>query len=492
MARRLVLGCGDVGATMLQSLDAVTCLVDEPATVERLRDAGIAAQTGDPTDRTTLAAYEPPRTVIVAGDRTDRNVEAAEAARAQFPDAILLAYAGGNLTPDAWERLSAVADDVVEPAGALSARVLDRAASPEAETARRLRAALLSLDGPLAVVTHDNPDPDAIASAVALVDLAEALDVEAQACYFGEISHQENRAMVNLLDLDIERVDESDDIDEYGSIALVDHSRPGVNDGLAPDRDVDIVIDHHPPRGPVAGRFVDLRTAVGATSTVMAEYVDKSGVAFDGRTATALLYGIRVDTNDFTRETSSLDFEAAATLRPHADADVLERIEQPTIDGETLDTIARAIKRRVRYDDVIVASAGQIASRDALPQAADRLLSIEGVATTLVFGMLDEMVFCSARSRDRNLDLGEVIRDAFEPIGSAGGHSDMAGAQLEIGVLGELEGGDVDAAGRTDRILTAVEEVVEKRFVEAIESQPGAPVASYDRESEILFEAGRD
>lgn len=295
--------------------------------------------------------------------------------------------------------------------------------------------------------------------------------------------------MVNLLEIDLENLSEPDDIDGYDAVALVDHSRPGINDGLSPDLEVDIVIDHHPPRGPVAGRFVDLRTIAGATSTVLAEYVERFGIEFDVRTATALLYGIRVDTNDFTRETSALDFRAAASLRPHVDADLLERIEQPTIDGETFETIARAIKRRVRFDDVVVASAGSIASRDALPQAADRLLSMGGVKTTLVYGFLGEMVYLSARSRDAELDLGEAIRDAFEPIGSAGGHSDMAGAQLEIGVLGTVEDDAPAGVAHADAIVEAVEDVVENRFVEAIEGQPGAPVGSYTRESELLFES---
>ncbi|WP_254862141.1 DHH family phosphoesterase [Halovivax gelatinilyticus] len=485
MVPRLVLGCGDVGARLVEAVESTTCLVDDPETVERLRAGGIAAQRGDPTDQSTIASFDPPRSVLVAGDRTDRNVQSAEAAREAFPAARLTVYIGGNPTADARRRLDAVANDVVEPTRAIANWVLDRAASPEAETARRLRNVLTSIDGPLAVVTHDNPDPDAIASAVALVGLAESVGLEADACYYGEISHQENRAMVNLLDLDLVTLEASSDIDAYEAIALVDHSRPGINDGLPADADVDIVIDHHPPRGPVAGRFVDIRTIAGATSTVLTEYVERFQTGFDRKTATALLYGIRIDTNDFTRETTALDFRAAATLRPYVDRAMLERIEQPTIDAETFETIARAIKGRSTYDDVVVASAGRIASRDALPQAADRLLSMDGIRTTLVYGFMAEMVYLSARSRDRELDLGEVIRDAFEPIGSAGGHSDMAGAQLEIGVLGRVDDGDVHA----DAIVEAVEEVVEKRFIEAVESQPGTPVGSYTRESEVLFEA---
>lgn len=496
MVRRLVLGFGDVGDPLVEKLvdrsASTFVIVADRQVVDRLRDRGVPASVGDPTDADSLADLEAPQTVLVADDRTDRNVAATLAAREHFPDARIVAYAGIDPTRQSLTQLRETADDVIDPSRAIADAVLEEAVNPESERARQLRRVLGSIDGRLAVVTHENPDPDAIASAVALVDLAEAVGVEADACYYGEISHQENRAMVNVLDLELLQCDSPEDVEAYDGVALVDHSRPGINDGLAPDLDVDIVIDHHPPRGPIAGSFVDIRRMAGATSTVMAEYVERFGVGFDRKTATALLFGIRIDTNDFTRETSALDFRAAATLRPHVESALLERIEQPTIDGETFETIARAIKNRSRYDDVVVASCEQVASRDALPQAADRLLSMEGIRTALVYGFIDEMVYLSARSRDDELDVGEVIRDAFEPIGSAGGHSDMAGAQLEIGVLGSVDDErDRDGPDHTDVILAAVEDVVEHRFIEAIEGLPGQPAGSYSRESELLFGPGR-
>ncbi|MFC3956920.1 DHH family phosphoesterase [Halovivax cerinus] len=497
MGRRLVLGCGDVGERLVETLRAgsasIHCLTGNRRTAERLRDRGVPATVADPTDPDALAGLDVPTSVVVAGDRGDENLTATVLARERFPNARLVAYTGPAPTREAIDRFRDVADDVIEPTEAIADRVLAAGANPEVALARRLRRTLTAIDGRLAVVTHDNPDPDAIASAVALVDLAASVDVEADACYYGEISHQENRAMINVLDLDLTLCERPEAIENYDAVALVDHSRPGINDGLPVDMDVDIVIDHHPPRGPIAGAFVDIRHEAGATSTVLTEYVDRFGVPFDRTTATALLFGIRIDTNDFTRETSALDFRAAATLNPHVDRSLLDRIEQPTVDGETLDTVARTIKNRHTYGDVVVSSAGQIASRDSLPQAADRLLSMEGIETTLVYGFMDEMVFLSARSRDDELDLGEVVRDAFEPIGNAGGHADMAGAQLEIGVLGSGDPDDEDdgAPDHTAVILSAVEDVVENRFIEAIDSLPDAPTGGYTRESELLFDPAR-
>jgi nanoRNase/pAp phosphatase (c-di-AMP/oligoRNAs hydrolase) len=378
-----------------------------------------------------------------------------------------------------FERL---ADYVVDAPSAVADRVCDLTVNRSAAAAIHLRRRLSSIDGPLAVVMHDNPDPDAIASAVALVGLAESVGVAADACYFGQISHQENRAMVNLLDLDLRNLDPDESLETFGAIALVDHSRPGVNDQLPPDYPVDVVIDHHPPRGPVPGDFVDIREDAGATSTVLTEYLARFDVEIDRRTATALLYGIRIDTNDFSREVSPTDFGAVAFLLPYVDADVLQQVETPSVDGETYDTIARAIKKRVQRDSVVVSSAGRIANRDALPQAAEQLLNMEGVNTTLVFGFMDEMVFLSARSRAGDVDLGETLRDAFDPIGSAGGHADMAGAQLEIGILG----GSNDEMD-VESIVSVVEDVITDRFFEAMRTRPGTPVGAYSRASEWLF-----
>ncbi|WP_255169991.1 DHH family phosphoesterase [Natrononativus amylolyticus] len=486
MVSRLVLGCGSVGQRIVERLPAregrLLVIAANDRIVETLREENVPAQTADPTDPDVIANLEAPEVVFVASDRTDVNRTILDNVRERFPDAATVVYLGASPDPADRRHIEERADRVVDAKAAMIEAVLGKTASPSAENATALRRRLSGIDGKLAVVMHDNPDPDAIASAVALVDIAAAVGVDADACYFGEISHQENRAMVNLLELDLRNLSPEDSLAEYDAFALVDHSRPGVNDQLPSELHVDIVIDHHPPRGPVPGEFYDLREEAGATSTVLTEYIEQFDLEFDRRTATALLYGIRVDTNDFIREVSSIDFRAAALLLPHVDETVLEQVEQPTVDGETLETIARSIKNRVQQGSVVVASAGRITNRDALPQAADQLLTIEDVDTTLVYGFKDEMAFLSARSRASQVDLGETLRDAFDPIGSAGGHTDMAGAQLEVGILAST-----DDESQVESIVSVVEEVITDRFFEALRTRPGTPVGAYSRTSEWLF-----
>ncbi len=471
MLSRLVVGGGAVRERVLAAT------ADTPGEVQVLfapdeepdLDAdAVTVVAGDPTDP---AAY-PDADVVLVGDLpAERTRAVATAARTALPAATLVVALGTDATDADRRAVAELADRVVDGAAAVVEGVLDAVVGPGGGRARRLRQTLRGIDGHLAVVMHDNPDPDAIASAVALVRVAERVGLDATPCYYGRVSHQENRALVNLLDLDLRRLSPEDDLAAFDGFALVDHSRPGVNDQLPEDLPIDVVIDHHPPRAPVEATFVDLRSEVGATSTLLTGYLARFGVAAYGgdRVATALLYGIRVDTAGFTREVTAADFEAAAALSAHVDEGLLDQIESPSVTGETLDILARAVRERDIRGTALATCVGSIGDRDALAQAADRLLDLEGVATTLVFGYDDTeepTVYVSARSRGTRLDLGETLRLAFDGLGSAGGHADMAGAQIPVSAVGH----DV-LADDTDR-ETVVREVITETFFDALEDRP--------------------
>ncbi len=454
MDTRLVVGCGSVGYDLVSALadrpGEVSILEASERRVERLREDGVAATHVESLDAATLAEHaDGVDTVVVAGDDPRENYRRATVASEAVPDAMLFAFAG--LEPDEaiLSELRSLTDTLVEP-GAVTADFLSRRIGDEGLQTRKLRQAFWEVEEPLAIVAHDNPDPDAIASAVALQRLAAVLGVEAEVCYYGQISHQENRAFVNLLEFDLTRLEDDADLSQFGGFALVDHSRPGVNDQLPEDTPVDIVIDHHPPRAPVDARFVDLRSNVGATSTLLVQYLDQFGITLEEDVATGLLFGIRIDTNDFTREVSTADFEAAATVVRTADMGALDRIESPSISGGTFETIARAIGNRDRRGPVLTSCVGELNDRDALAQAADRLLNLEGVQATVVYGIIDGVIYVSGRARGTDLDLGETLRSAFDQIGSAGGHADMAGAQIPVTDTALDPASDGDALDRND------------------------------------------
>ena len=485
MNSRLALGCGSVGLRVIERWAAengdLVVVCNDRSRVNDLREGNVDAREADPADPDVIRELEvDPDTVFVGADDSARNGTIAEIVRETFPSALLVAYEGDTGGIAERESIGAVADRTIDPVETLHEALVDQACCRSTELARGLRGALTGIDGTLAVVMHDNPDPDAIASAIALVRIAAAVGVDAEPMYYGDISHQENQALVNLLSLDLVNLEPDADLSGYDGFALVDHSRPGINDGLPEDLKVDIVIDHHPPRAPVEAGFADLRSDAGATSTVLTDYLDRFDVDLDETVATALLYGIRVDTDDYTREVSTVDFEAAARLLPHADTGVLERVEQPSVSQETMSVISRAIRNRERHGTAVVTSAGRVADRDALAQAADRLVKMEGIGTVFVYGIMNGTVFASARSRSSNVDLGETLRVAFDAIGSAGGHADMAGAQIPLGVIEHAmddETVDVEAV---------VWDVVTDRFLEALREEHVEPDDLIEMPGEIV------
>ena len=470
MPSRLVIGAGSTARAVIDAVsgdhEALWVLTVDEHRAETLRESGVSVTVTDDFDRAAMAELDiTPETVVVAGDDPAVNVVAAETVAELFPDTFRLCYTGYGSTAAQRSRLDSVADRVIDPETVLANR-LQRSVGDSGARARKLQEVLRDIDDHLAVVTHDNPDPDAIASAVALGELAARAGCEVSLCYYGDISHQENRAFVNLLEYDLVNLDPEDDgaLDPYDGFALVDHSRPGVNDQLPDDLPIDIVIDHHPPRMPVEARYVDLRSGVGATSTLLVDYFERLEVELSEPIATGLLFGIRVDTKDFRREVSAEDFEAAAQLVGRADMEALQRIEDPSVSGETLAVIGRAIDNREEEGSVLLSCVGELSDRDALAQAADRLLDLEDIHATLVYGVLDGTIYVSARARGADIDLGEALRDAFGQIGSAGGHADMAGAQITLGVLDSVD-------EREESLHTIVRSVVNDRFLEAVDSR---------------------
>ena len=314
----------------------------------------------------------------------------------------------------------------------------------------------------LAVVCHDNPDPDCIASALGLVAIADSVGVStSDVLYGGTISHQQNRAFVNRLDVPMNRLSEVD-LADYDLLAFVDHAVPGQHTELAPDVIPDIVVDHHPLDEPLDATFVDVRASVGATATIIVEYLKELGIERDARLGSALLFALHRERIDYLRHPTLNEYEAALSVCPDADIDLLDQLYGASFTPATADAIAEAIQNRVQRGASLASCVGRTSERDALVQAADYLQNIEGVDTVLVFGIVDGAVEMSARSIDPRVDLGDVLEESFADLGSAGGHADMAGAQIKLGLFA-----DVDATNG-DELVDFVARRVSRRFFNAL------------------------
>jgi nanoRNase/pAp phosphatase (c-di-AMP/oligoRNAs hydrolase) len=318
---------------------------------------------------------------------------------------------------------------------------------------------LLSDGEALTVVCHNNPDPDCLASALALGRIAAAAGIdERRILYSGTISHQQNRAFVNLLEVDLLQFDVEEVVNrgEGELLAFVDHSVPGSNNEVPEGTPVDVVIDHHPAEG-VEGRYVDHRESVGASATILTEYLQALDVEADTTLATALLFAIRRETLGFLRGATPAEYAAAGFLHPAADRDLLRKLSSPAVSSATVDAIADAIHNREVRGAVLISHVGRTSERDALPQAADYLATLEGIETAVVFGIVGDAIHLSGRSTDSRTHIGEVLHDAFGEVGSAGGHREMAGGEIPLGIF----------AGETDEesLVAMVERVVTSRLV---------------------------
>jgi nanoRNase/pAp phosphatase (c-di-AMP/oligoRNAs hydrolase) len=325
--------------------------------------------------------------------------------------------------------------------------------------ATELRELLASADA-LTIVCHNNPDPDCLASALALGRIAAESGIdERRILYSGQISHQQNRAFVNLLALDLQPFDPAivENRPQGSLLAFVDHAQPGANNEVPDGTPVDVVVDHHPAES-IEATFVDHRESWGATATILTEYVRELGLEVDSTLATALLFAIRRETLGFLRGTTAAEYDAGGFLHEFVDRDLLRKLSMPSVSGATIDAIATAITNRLIRGAVLISHVGRTSERDALPQAADYLATLEGVETAIVYGLVEESIHLSARSADSRIHIGDVLGEAFAGVGSAGGHQDMAGGEVPLGIFADYTTDD-------EQLLDIVEQVVTARLI---------------------------
>lgn len=283
---------------------------------------------------------------------------------------------------------------------------------------------------PFLIVMHKNPDPDAMASAMALKTIFEKWGVSSEIAYGGKIGYDENKAMVNLLGIKLNPIDELN-VSKYCSIAVVDSSSSKTVPLDLDNAKLTIIIDHH-NNGDMNAKYMDVNPDIGATATILTKYLMELEIIPNRNLSTALYYAITSDTNYFKRKTSKRDFEAASYLQSMMDPKVLEMIEKPDMDTETMEILGKAImNRKIIKGNIALSYVGMIKNRDALPRAAEFLLKMEGISTTFIFGIADNDIHISSRTKDLRIDVGNIMKAAF----GGGGHQASAAASVELGIF---------------------------------------------------------
>ena len=288
------------------------------------------------------------------------------------------------------------------------------------------------------IFIQNNPDPDAIAAAMALARLLKyRRRMHSTITFDGVVGRAENQAMLRNLKISLAPIDQVN-IKEYDLTAMVD-TQPGTGNNAFPaGRVPDIVIDHHPLREETkAAPFYDVKSNYGATSSILTEFLFAENVRLTKNLASALAYGIKTDTRDLGRETSILDIDAFHYVYNHCSPRVLAEIENEKVPQEYFAVLADTMKNATIYEDVVVAGLGDIDNPDMVGEIADLLLRLEHMRYALCYGFLRDQVAVSLRTADDELDAGKLIKKAIHrdhflhERATGGGHEMMAGAQIQ-------------------------------------------------------------
>ena len=309
------------------------------------------------------------------------------------------------------------------------------------------------------VVIQDFPDPDALSSAWAYQLIAQNYEIQCDIVYTGNLSHQENIALVKLTGLPAQRWGvptlKERDLSVYQGCVLVDSQ--GTTSQLMPwvkqaNIPIVVVIDHHSNQGDLETEFSDMRPQTRATATILTQYIQAGLLKFSRsnskhvKCATALMHGLFTDTNRLMQAQEE-DFLAAAYLSRFYDIQLLNAILQSTRSKRVMDVIERALKNRIVQNNFSIAGVGYLLydDRDAIPQAADFLVTEENVHTAVVYGIIHdeddavEVAVGSLRTNKLTLDPDEFIKEAFGRDAQGrffGGGRYMAGGfEIPLGFL---------------------------------------------------------
>ena len=285
----------------------------------------------------------------------------------------------------------------------------------------------------LLVLTHDHPDPDALASAWALAHLAHCLGrIPTKIVFGGSIGRAENRTMAKLLDIPASPL-ESADLETAGGVALVDTQPSFANNSFEGTRRPAIVVDHHQRHPRTEAELLIVDHTVGATTTILAEAIQLAGAPVSRRLATAIVYGIGSETQNLGRESSERDAAVYLRLLPAADRKVLWRIANPPQPAAYFRTLASGLRDAFVCEQVIGVHLRELPHPDGVARMADLLLTHEGMRWALVTGRYQGMLHVSIRAADPRSNAAKLMKRILGADDRGGGHRQIAGGSLSVG-----------------------------------------------------------
>ncbi len=287
------------------------------------------------------------------------------------------------------------------------------------------------------VLVSIDPDPDAIASALAVKRLLWRKVASTSIGIIRPIRRLNNLTMVRLLRIPLIPLN-APDTHKSDKMVLVD-GQPNHNDFFS-KINYTVVIDHHPQNVTVNARFCDVRPEYGSTSTIMSQYLRAARIKPSQALAAALLYGIKTDTRNFERHTLVEDIEAFRYLFEYADHNILRKIEISDLSLSDTKFFHKAFARKHVVKDRIFAYLDKVSSSDILVEVAEFMLKIHDISWSIVSGIHHDNLVVVIRNDGYRKDAGKLIRRAFGSLGCAGGHHSMARAEIPLHRLAEAIG----------------------------------------------------
>jgi nanoRNase/pAp phosphatase (c-di-AMP/oligoRNAs hydrolase) len=282
---------------------------------------------------------------------------------------------------------------------------------------------------PFLTLLWGNPDPDSMAAAFALHELVRPVASESVIAYLGEFTRPENAAMAEVLHIPLRKFSYPL-LKPDGVLATVD-AQPSFFQ-LDGSYRFDVVIDHHPLTDLGSPAFSDVRPTYGSTATIFTEYFQAAGIPISKKLATALHYGLKIDTGNLTRNVSDADVAAFRYLRLRTDENLVRLIELTQLPLETLDYFAIAIANKRIRRDVAFAFLGSIPNADMCVHVADFFIKLTSISWTVVACRSKDRVVVVFRSDGFRRHAGNLASELFLDYGTAGGHRTMARAELEV------------------------------------------------------------
>lgn len=284
------------------------------------------------------------------------------------------------------------------------------------------------------ILTHDNPDPDSLAAAAALSKiLRRSFKRRVTTAYGGIIGRAENQEMVKVLRIRLSHLRHIN-WRHYKHFALVDTQPKTGNNQLPEGLIPDLVFDHHPIRRRATHKvpFVDLRTNYGATATILAEYLIATDLEINKQNATALVYAIRSETQDFAREYAPADKAVYDYLHPMADIRALARIQSPGLPLSYYRTVHEGLKKLESVGTLVVSHLGEVEQPDIVPEIADFMLRLRGKTWSMCTGVFQDRLYLSIRTTNSRADAGRLMQRLLGRRGKGGGHGMMAGGWIPL------------------------------------------------------------